>query len=44
MNPEIPGRESVEAAYKAALHLPLAKRIDTGETLVTRDNAAQFLK
>ncbi len=44
MNPEALGRESVEAAYLAALHRPVAKRIDTGSTLVTKENASQFLK
>ncbi len=44
MHPEVLGRYSVEAAYKAALRQPLDRRIDTGETLVTQANAAQFLK
>ena len=44
MHPEILGGESVKAAIRAARGLPVDKRIDTGETLVTRDNAGQFLK
>ena len=44
MHPEILGQRSVEAAIKAARHLPVEPRIDTGETLVTKDNAAQFLR
>jgi ribose transport system substrate-binding protein len=44
MHPEALGRDSVEAAYKAATHQPLQKTIDTGETLVTKENAARFLK
>lgn len=44
MHPELLGRYSVEAAYKAALRQSLNPRIDTGETLVTQANAAQFLK
>ncbi len=43
MHPEALGRDSVEAAIRAAQRQPVAKRIDTGETLVTRENAAQFL-
>jgi ribose transport system substrate-binding protein len=42
MHPEVLGRESVEAAIKAALRQPVRKRIDTGETLVTKENATQF--
>jgi ribose transport system substrate-binding protein len=44
MHPEALGRDSVEAAYQAAMHRPVAPRIDTGETLVTKENAGQFLK
>jgi hypothetical protein len=33
----------VEAAFSAAMRRPVAKVIDTGETLVTRENAARFL-
>jgi ribose transport system substrate-binding protein len=44
MHPEVLGRDSVEAAYRAAKHQPVDNRIDTGETLVTKENAAQFLK
>lgn len=43
MHPEALGRDSVEAAIKAARGQPVAKRIDTGETLVTKGNAAQYL-
>lgn len=41
MHPEALGRDSVNAAIKAARHQPIDKRIDTGETLITKDNAAQ---
>jgi len=44
MHPELLGRSAVEAAIKAARGEPVAKRIDTGETLVTKENAAQFLR
>ena len=44
MYPEQLGRRSVEAAIKAARRQPLPKRIDTDEALVTRENAAAFLK
>lgn len=44
MYPEMLGRRAVEAALKAARGEPLEKRIDVGETLVTKENAAQFLK
>ena len=44
MHPEILGRRAVEAAIRAARGEPVAKRIDTGETLVTKDNAGQFLR
>jgi ABC-type sugar transport system substrate-binding protein len=44
LHPEALGRDSVEAAYKAATHQPVAKTIDTGETLVTRENASQYLR
>ncbi len=44
MHPEVLGRDAVEAAIKAARGQPVAKRIDTGETLVTKENAAQFLR
>lgn len=44
MHPEVLGRDAVEAAIKAARGVPVAKRIDTGETLVTKENAAQFLR
>jgi len=38
------GRNAFEAALKAARGEPLEKRIDVGEALVTKENAAQFLK
>ena len=44
MYPEMLGRSAVEAALKAARGEPIEKRIDVGETLVTKENAAQFLK
>jgi ribose transport system substrate-binding protein len=44
MYPEMLGRRAVEAALKAARGEPVEKRIDVGETLVTKENAAQFLK
>ena len=44
MHPEILGRRSVEAAIKAARGQPVAARIDTGETLVTKENAGEFLR
>jgi len=44
MFPEALGRKAVEAALKAARGEPVEKRIDVGETLVTKENAAQFLR
>jgi ribose transport system substrate-binding protein len=44
MYPEMLGRRAVETALKAARGEPLDKRIDVPETLVTKENAAQFLK
>ena len=44
MFPERLGRDAVEAAFKAARGEPMEKRIDTGEVLVTKGNAEQFLK
>jgi ribose transport system substrate-binding protein len=44
MFPDALGRDAVEAAIKAARRQPVEKRIDTGETLVTKDNVAQFVK
>jgi ribose transport system substrate-binding protein len=44
MHPEVLGRRAVEAAIKAARGEPVAKRIDTGETLVTKENAGEFLR
>jgi ribose transport system substrate-binding protein len=43
MHPEDLGRLAVQAAIQAAHKKPVARRIDTGETLVTRENAAEFL-
>jgi len=42
MHPEALGRDAVLAAIRAARKRPVEPRIDTGETLVTRENAAQF--
>ena len=44
MYPEKLGGGAVETALKAARGERLKKRIDVGETLVTKENAAQFLK
>jgi ABC-type sugar transport system substrate-binding protein len=44
MYPEMLGRSAVETALKAARGEPIEKRVDVGETLVTKENAAQFLK
>jgi ribose transport system substrate-binding protein len=44
MNPEVLGKKSVEAAIQAAKGQPVERKIDTGETLVTKENAAQFVK
>ena len=44
MHPEALGRGAVEAAIHAALGEPLNKVIDTGETLVTKENAAEHLR
>jgi ribose transport system substrate-binding protein len=44
MYPEMLGRRTVEAALKAARGEPLEKRIEVGEGLVTKENAAEFLK
>jgi ribose transport system substrate-binding protein len=44
MHPEALGQKSVEAAIRAARREPVEKKIETGETLVTKENAAQFLK
>jgi len=44
MFPETLGRSAVEAALRAARGEPVDQRIDVGEALVTRENAAQFLK
>jgi ribose transport system substrate-binding protein len=44
MHPEVLGAESVKAAIQAARGERVAPRIDTGETLVTKENAGEFLK
>ena len=44
MYPEMLGRRTVEAALKAARGEPIDKRIAVGEGLVTKENAAEFLK
>lgn len=43
-HPELMGRRAVEEAIQAARGQPVEKRADTGTTLVTRENAAQFLE
>jgi ribose transport system substrate-binding protein len=44
MHPEVLGRSAVEAAIRAVRRQPLEKVIHTGETLVTKENASQFLQ
>jgi ribose transport system substrate-binding protein len=44
MHPEALGRLSVEAAIKAARGQPVEKTIDTGQTLVTKENATELLR
>jgi ribose transport system substrate-binding protein len=44
MHPEELGRDAVAAAIKAARGEPVEKRIDTGETLVTKENVSRFLR
>jgi ribose transport system substrate-binding protein len=44
MHPEALGNKAVTAAIQAAKGQPVDKTIDTGETLVTKENVAQFLK
>ncbi len=44
LNPEALGNKSVQAAIQAAKGEPVEKKVDTGETLVTKENAAQFVK
>ena len=44
MHPEALGSKAVEAAIHAAKGEPVEKVIATGETLVTKENAAQFTK
>jgi ribose transport system substrate-binding protein len=43
-NPFNMGRQAVEAAVKALKGEPIEKRIDTGTTVVTKENADEFLK
>ncbi|MBA3255280.1 MAG: sugar ABC transporter substrate-binding protein, partial [Pyrinomonadaceae bacterium] len=38
------GKQAVEAAIKAIQGEPVAKVIDTGTALVTKENADEFLK
>ena len=38
------GKQAVEAAIKAIRGEPIAKVIDTGTALVTKENADEFLK
>ena len=42
--PETIGKRSIEEAIKAARGQPVEKRIDVGTALVTRENAASFLR
>src|SRR4051812_30586356 len=44
LNPEALGNKAVMAAMQAAKRPTIEKKIDTGETLVTKENAAQFVK
>jgi ribose transport system substrate-binding protein len=44
MYPETLGRSAVEAGIKAARGEPVEKRIHTGQALVTRENADNFLR
>jgi ribose transport system substrate-binding protein len=44
MHPEALGGKSVEAAIQATKGQQIQARITTGESLVTPENAAQFLK
>ncbi len=44
MHPEALGNKAVAAAIDAAEGKPVAKVITTGETLVTKENAAEFAK
>lgn len=44
LHPEALGKKAVEAAIRAARGEPVAKRIATGETLVTKENAGQFVQ
>ena len=44
LHPEALGSKSVEAAIRVAKGESVQPKIDTGETLVTQENAAQFLK
>ena len=44
MHPEALGRGALEAAVKAARGEAVEKNIDTGATLVTRENAGEYLR
>jgi ribose transport system substrate-binding protein len=44
LHPEALGIKSIEAAIHVAKGEPVEKTIATGETLVTKENAAQFVK
>jgi ribose transport system substrate-binding protein len=44
MHPGALGRRSVEAAIRAARKQPVEKIINTGEALVTKENAAQYVR
>jgi ribose transport system substrate-binding protein len=44
LHPEALGGKAVEAAVKAAKGEPVEKQISTGETLVTKENAGEFVK
>lgn len=43
-HPEAMGRRAVEEAIRAARGEPVAERVDTGTTLVTKENAAEFAR
>ncbi len=43
-HPEAMGRRAVEEAIRAARGEPVAERVDTGTTLVTKENATDFAK
>lgn len=44
LHPEALGSKSVEAAIRAAKGEPVDPKISTGETLVTKENAGEFVK